>query len=309
MTPFDTLTTTLDRASGVLTVRVSNPPTDLLNATVLADLDRLTRRLSRDRSVRSVVLTGPRDGVFIPHYDLSEIAAGAEELGLTTPYPAARAALTAVAWLGRVPGAKHALAHTPARGLVELLRTTATLDRIGNLPQVVIAAIDGDALGGGCEVALACDVRVMGDGDYRIGLPELTAGIPPGAGGSVRLTRLLGAARASEMILRSITLTLGRPTRSVWSANSSASGRHWLAPNGRQPTSPTGTAPPSWPRSARSGPVRRWSNRRVSWRPPHPRSRGAAAHVLRRGGPGTWPDTMARSELAAIAPSRSGGTA
>jgi len=207
VTAFDTLTTTLDRATGVLTVRISNPPTDLLNAKVLADLDRLTRRLSRDRSVRSVVLTGPRDGVFVPHYDLSEIAAGAEELGLTTPYPAARAALTAVAWLGRVPLANHALAHTPARGLVELLRTTATLDRIGNLPQVVIAAIEGDALGGGCEVALACDVRVMGDGDYRIGLPELTAGIPPGAGGSVRLTRMLGAARASEMILRSITLT------------------------------------------------------------------------------------------------------
>lgn len=205
MTSFTTLDVSV--ADAVLTVRVANPPTDLLDGDVMADFAELGRRLRRDRQVRAVVLTGPRPGVFIPHYDLGEIVDGAEALGLPTPYPVARAAVALVAGLARVPGAHDALRRTPAAGLVELYRTHATLDRFGALPQIVIAAIDGDALGGGCEVALACDLRTMGDGDYLFGLPELTVGIPPGAGGSVRLTRALGPARAAAMILPSVTLT------------------------------------------------------------------------------------------------------
>ncbi|MDQ1246287.1 MAG: enoyl-CoA hydratase [Actinomycetota bacterium] len=205
MAPFTTLDVSLTGA--VLTVRVSNPPTDLLDGEVMADVDELGRRLRRDRRVRAVVLSGPRPGVFIPHYDLAEIVDGAEALGLPTPYPVARAAVALVAGLARLPGAHQALAHTPAAGLVALHRTHATLNRFGTLPQIIIAAIDGDALGGGCEVALACDLRLMGDGDYLFGLPELTAGIPPGAGGSVRLTRALGPARAAAMILTSRTLS------------------------------------------------------------------------------------------------------
>ena len=74
--------------------------------------------------------------------------------------------------------------------------------------KVFIAAIDGPATGGGCEVALACDLRYMADDrSLRIGLPEMTIGLPPGAGGSQRLARALGASRALELMLEGRTLT------------------------------------------------------------------------------------------------------
>jgi enoyl-CoA hydratase len=192
----------LEPRGSTLVVRFHNPPTDLVNGQMLTDLDVLTRRLARDRETRAVVLTGPRDGVFLPHFDLAEILAGSEQLGMSTPYPLGRGAIEAVAALLRLPGAGTALHRTPLSGLVTLLATHRTLDRFARLPQVVIAAIGGDALGGGCEVALACDLRLMADGPYLIGLPELSAGIPPGAGGSVRLTRIVGASRATAMMLQ-----------------------------------------------------------------------------------------------------------
>ena len=98
---------------------------------------------------------------------------------------------------------------SPAAGIAELVRTHEALTRLGSLPLVVVAAIDGDALAGGCELALACDLRVMAEGDGRIGLVEITAAIPPGAGGTQRLVRAVGAARARSMALRAIVLDAG----------------------------------------------------------------------------------------------------
>lgn len=197
----------LQRRGRVLTVRIDNPPGDLLDATVIEDLDHVGRRLARDRSIRSVVITGPRPGVFVPHYDIAEIVTGSESLGLPTPYPVARAGVAAVTALAAVPGAHRVLRRTPAAGLVDLARTHAALRRLGALDKVVIAAIDGDALGGGCELALACDIRLMADGDYRIGLPEITAGIPPGAGGTQRLAAAIGEGPALAMVLQGRVLT------------------------------------------------------------------------------------------------------
>ena len=198
--PFPTLR--LESRGATLIVRIDNPPDDLLDGQVFTDLDRLGRRLARDRRCRAVILTGPRPGVFVPHYDLQEIVAGAEGLGLPTPYSVARPAIAAVAGACHVPGVAGLLRRTPLAGLVTLLDTHRTLTRFGQLPQVVIAAIGGDALGGGCELALACDVRIMAEGPHLIGLPEVSAGIPPGAGGSIRLVRAVGASRATAMMLR-----------------------------------------------------------------------------------------------------------
>ncbi|RDX53681.1 ClpP/crotonase [Lentinus brumalis] len=87
--------------------------------------------------------------------------------------------------------------------LIDLRRALGTLE---NLPVPTIAAIDGPALGGGLEMGLACDLRVAGHSVTKIGLPETRLGIIPGAGGTQRLTRLLGIAKAKNLIFTARTL-------------------------------------------------------------------------------------------------------
>ena len=193
----------------VLVVRLTNPAGDLLDTAVFADLDTLGRRLLTESGIGGVVVTGPRPGVFAPHFRLGEIADGAEALGRPVPYSLARAAYVGVRGLSRVDAVRARLLASPAAGIAELVRTHEALTRLGAVPQVVVAAIDGDALAGGCELALACDLRVMAQGEGRIGLVEISAAIPPGAGGTQRLVRAVGAARARSMALRATVLDAG----------------------------------------------------------------------------------------------------
>jgi enoyl-CoA hydratase len=190
----------------LLVVRIANPAGDLLDTAVFADLDLLGRRLATDATIGGVVVVGPRAGVFAPHFRLGEIADGAEAIGRPVPYRLARAAYAGVAGMSRVRVLRDLLLASPAAGIAEVVRTHDALTRLGALPQVVVAAIDGDALGGGLELALACDLRVMAEGDARIGLVEVSAAIPPGAGGTWRLARSVGPARARSMLLRSTVL-------------------------------------------------------------------------------------------------------
>jgi enoyl-CoA hydratase/carnithine racemase len=189
----------------LLVVRLDNPSGDLVDTAMFADLDQLGRRLAATTAIGGVVITGREPGIFAPHFRLGEIAEGAEALGRPVPYGLARIAFTGVSALSRSDRLRDALLASPAAGIAELARTHAALDRLGTLPQVVVAAIDGDALAGGCEIALACDLRVMARGEGRIGLVEITAAIPPGAGGTQRLARAVGTARARSMMLRATT--------------------------------------------------------------------------------------------------------
>jgi enoyl-CoA hydratase/carnithine racemase len=97
--------------------------------------------------------------------------------------------------------AEEALVRTPAAGVVALERFHEILLRMNRCGAVFVAALNGSAQGGGCELSLACDVRVMAHGDHLIGQPEILFGFPPGGGGTQRLARLLGSARALRLVL------------------------------------------------------------------------------------------------------------
>ncbi len=156
-----------------LVVELTNPPRNLLNAPMVAELTALADELEQNSEVRALILTGGVEGIFITHYDVGELSTLSD----------------------RMRGSS-----TAAPGGAELHGMHKLLLKLQSLPQPVIAAINGMAMGGGCELALACDFRYMAQGG-RIGLPEVRVGILPGAGGTQRMTRLLGIAKATELML------------------------------------------------------------------------------------------------------------
>lgn len=193
----------------VLTVRFDNPPHNFMNRVMVAELDELLDSIDGDRSVGSVVLTGKPDGVFITHYDVEEILAGSQGVGRSISAGVAGASLQTVGGLTHIPGARQALRRTPAAGMIELRRLHDAFLRMQRMDKVFIAALNGPALGGACELSLACDIRYMAEGARRIGQPEILLGFPPGGGGTQRLARAVGTSRALEMILE------GRPLSPV----------------------------------------------------------------------------------------------
>lgn len=86
------------------------------------------------------------------------------------------------------------------------LHANETLLRLENTPKLCIAAINGHCVGGGFEVALACDLRIARAGSYQVGLPEVSLGVLPGTGGTQRLTRLVGKARAIELMVEGLAM-------------------------------------------------------------------------------------------------------
>lgn len=146
-------------------LRLNNPPLNLVTVDLVARLDAVLAEVERDESVRVVVVTGTGDRAFCAGSDVKEF----EELR------------------GRV-------------GEGKLLREKAVYRRLAKLPMPTVAAIEADALGGGFELALCCDLTVVSE-TARIGLPEVRLGVMPGSGGTQRLPRLVGLARAKEMIL------------------------------------------------------------------------------------------------------------
>lgn len=197
----------VDRDGRVMTIRIDNPPHNFMNREMVAELDELSRSLEDDRSIGAVVITGATEGLFITHYDVEEILAGSESMDMEVAPSVAGATLRAVRGLTRVPGGRGVVDRSPAKGVRELHTIHDLFLRWNRMDKVFIAAISGPAMGGGSETALACDLRYMAAEAAGIGQPEVAVGFPPGAGGTQRLTRAIGAARALEMILEASALT------------------------------------------------------------------------------------------------------
>ncbi len=157
---------------GVVVASYTNPPRNYFTAQGTSELAELIRSW-RSPEVRAIVLTGGVPDRFITHYSVEELLMLAENRELLER-------------LG--PGA--------FRGYHELLRG------LRDLPVPVVAAMSGDTMGGGFELSLSCDIRIAARGDHRFGLPEATLGILPGGSGTQRLSRLIGAGRAVDFMMR-----------------------------------------------------------------------------------------------------------
>jgi enoyl-CoA hydratase/carnithine racemase len=159
---YDTLTLEREGAVGIITL--NRPPVNSFNYAAIDNLGKAMTELENDKSVRSILITGGGEKAFSAGFDISSFA---DPMNI---------------WLPR-------LGHT-------------VFSRIERGSKPVVAAINGFALGGGFELAMACHFRVMVDAEKAtLGLPEINLGIIPGWGGTQRLPRLVGRTRALEIAL------------------------------------------------------------------------------------------------------------
>ncbi len=156
----------LDNADGITTITLNRPDKlNALNSELFTELQSVLSHLERDENTRAVIITGAGPKAFAAGADIAELHDQSAETG---------------------------------RAFSE--RGQRVFDAIERLRKPVIAAINGFALGGGCELALACHLRFAST-KARLGLPEISLGILPGYGGTQRLPRLIGVAKALELIL------------------------------------------------------------------------------------------------------------
>jgi enoyl-CoA hydratase len=151
---------------GIATITVNRPKVlNALNAQTLDELRRVALALRRAEDVRCVIITGAGEKSFVAGADINELSV-----------------------------------QSPVSGRDHAMRGQHIFDLIENMGKPVIAAINGFALGGGCELAMACTLRIAAE-TARLGQPEINLGIIPGYAGSQRLSRLVGRGRAMEMLL------------------------------------------------------------------------------------------------------------
>ena len=190
----------IEVANTVLIVRLDGGAHGLMGLGMADALAALLDEIEHDAAVRAVIFTGKHPERFIGHADVRWLQEG----GKSIPKVGGRIA-SAIAHTSKfaraVPPLAAAASITPLNGGMQLNKLHETFMRMNRCGIIFIAALNGSALGLGSEFALTNDVRVMADGNFFIGQPEILLGINPGGGGTQRLTRLVGAHRALTMML------------------------------------------------------------------------------------------------------------
>lgn len=162
--PYETLI--VEKREGIAQVTLNRPEKlNALNRKVMEELAACFETLVKEEDVKAIILTGTGEKAFVAGADINELAV-----------------------------------QTPVQGQETSTHGQRILDFIENLGKPVIAAVNGFALGGGCELAMACTLRVASE-NARFGQPEVKLGLIPGYAGTQRLARLVGKGRALEMIL------------------------------------------------------------------------------------------------------------
>ncbi len=163
---------------------LTNPPTHTFTSKSLMEVHDFLDQMEKRKDLRVLAFTGEGEDVFIKHYEVGELADSAEK---------------------NISESKKIAANSqPPK---ELHNFHKMLLRFRDLEAIVVAGINGNTAGGGCEFSLGCDLRIMSEGPYAIGLPETSVGILPGGGGTQRLARLIGSSRALDLILHAKLLS------------------------------------------------------------------------------------------------------
>lgn len=164
------VTVTREGAVGVLTL--NRPPANSYDMDVVQQLSAAVDQIGKDSEIRVVVVKSALEKFFCAGADVKFFSQGTHPSNM------------------------------------DMIRAEHdSLERISRLPKIFIAMIGGHALGGGLEIALACDLRFSGDGDFKLGLPEVALGLLPGNGGTQRLSRLVGKSRALDLMINGRAVT------------------------------------------------------------------------------------------------------
>src|SRR3954470_2092789 len=196
----------VEQRGRVLLARLHGGPRGEFGPEIAADLAALVTRAETDEGVGAVVITGTHPERFVAHANLRWLQEGGAASPSVGPRGASAVVQTARATRA-VAGVRKLADRTPLSGAMELLDVHETFLRMNRCGAVFVAALNGSALGIGSELALACDFRLMADGDHVIGQPEILLGFPPGGGGTQRLARLGGTHRALNARLAGGALT------------------------------------------------------------------------------------------------------
>lgn len=175
---------------GVAVLTLNDPPVNAYSYEMLKELDAAILEARFDNDVHVIVITGHGEKFFSAGANINML----READATFKY-------------------------------YFCLHANETVTRLEQTPKLVIAAVNGHCVGGGLEIALACDLRIARGGDFQLGLPEVGLGVLPGTGGTQRLARLVGKARAIELMVEGAKMSADRAAElgvvnKVWAAES-----------------------------------------------------------------------------------------
>ena len=204
MTSEDKTGLEIEEHGTTLIVRIDGGEHALLDPGMAAQLGKLVDRADKDPSIHAVVFTGAHPDRFLSHADITWLQEGGVGFPPINTRTAGLVFRIATA-VNKMPGIRSLAGKTKLKTLLQLDGLHATFLKMNASGTIFIAALNGSALAIGAEFAWACDVRIMADGDFVIGLTEVLLALTPGGGGSQRLTRLIGSRQSLAAILE------GRP--------------------------------------------------------------------------------------------------